>query len=97
MGQSLFVEVQRLTKTIISSPVNSVYAGENVYVDEFGQAVQFMLRNDKESIYNVDFAKFTLNENFKEYVRNMVSGHGIAKEAFMVSKVYGYYYNDEIL
>jgi len=97
LGQSLFVEIQRLTKTIISSPVNSVYPGESIYVDEFGQAVQFMLRNDKESIYKVDFGRFTLNENFKEYVRNLVNGHGIAKEAFMVSKVYGYYYNDNIL
>ena len=97
LGQSLFIEIQRLTKTIISSPVNSVYPGENIYVDEFGQAVQFMLRNDKESIYKVDFGRFTLNENFREYVGNLVNGHGIAREAFMVSKVYGYYYNDNIL
>ena len=96
MGLGLFLDVQHLSKTVLSSPVSSIYAGKNVYIDKFGQAIQVFFHEKRSILSSLDLKKFVLNEEFLQYSRELINQHAMGKKVYKVLRTVHYYYNNGI-
>lgn len=94
MGLGLFLDVQHLSKTVLSVPINAIYTGKNVYIDKLGQAIQVFLYERRSIISSLDFKKFVLNEEFLQNLKEIINRHSMGKEVFKIARTANYYYHN---
>jgi len=94
MGLGLFLDVQHLSKTVLSVPVNAIYTGKNVYIDKLGQAIQVFLYERRSILTSLDFKKFVLNDEFLSGTKDIINHHSMGKEVFKIARTAPYYYHN---
>lgn len=92
MGLGLFLDVQNLSKTLISTPVNFIFIGKKVYIDKFGQSIDTFLSERRTILYSLDFKTFTLNEEFVQYEHEVINSHDMGREVVKVAITKDHYY-----
>jgi len=92
MGAALFIEVQRLSKSVVGCSKNILYAGKDIYRDKLGHSIQSMLNDPRCLLYSLEFDKFELNEDFVKESKEIIEQNNMIKEVYKVTKASGYYY-----
>jgi len=92
LGISSFIEIQRLSKSIVGSTKNSIYTGKDIYTDKLGHAIQTLVSDPRSLLYSIDFDKFTLNEDFVKDTREVIEQSSMTREIYKITKTSGYYF-----
>jgi len=92
LGSSMYLEIQRLSKAIVSWSKNSMLTGKDVYTDKLGQAIQNLINDPRSPLYSLDFDKFTLSEDFVQNTKQTLKQFNMAKDVFKLTKTSGFYY-----
>jgi len=92
LGVSLFLQIQKSSKSVVGYLKNSIYSGKDVYVDKLGHSIHSLMNDPRCRLYSLQFEKFELNEDFVKEAQEIIEQNNMAKEIYKITTTSGHYY-----